>query len=221
MSATKILVLLFGIAALICPSLAQDSDKCCPGPRTLKARGEAYEEVAKNFTLVKFKMYSQGQSAFNVAQEVTRNSDKVLDFLESKSDVVFRTQNTGTSLSARYTYPNGTRTFQDYQGVVTITFEVEVVNSDVLDKILDFEGVVVDSISKKASYEDIVAAQKVAQKNAVYNSRVNAENILSGIGETLGKALYVESNANGYLQSGGGSLQVLRAEASVTYEIIG
>jgi uncharacterized protein YggE len=74
---------------------------------------------------------------------------------------------------------------------------------------------------KKESSEDLAAAQQKAMKTAVHNSQQNGEKMLEGIGETLGKALYVQSYTSDYLQSGGGSQQLVRAEATVTYEIVG
>jgi hypothetical protein len=66
----------------------------------------------------------------------------------------------------------------------------------------------------------LVAAQKEAVKNAVYASKLNAANMIAGAGETLGKLLYIDSYMNDYLQPGGGSLQVVRASATGTYEIV-
>lgn len=187
----------------------------------MKAKGEAYEEVAQKFTYVELDVDAYGQSAFDVQNSAATNTRQILDFLEGQGDKVMRIQNTGASLQPDFEYINGTRTFKQYKGTARVSFEIEEVNGGVLDGIMDIGGSMVNTINQKESYEDLVAAQQTALKNAVYNTRVNAEKMLSGVGETLGKALTVESNAGNQLQSGGGSLQVLRAEATVTYEIIG
>jgi uncharacterized protein YggE len=210
------------LACIVAAASAQSTDQCCGGPRKLQAKGVAYVEVVQNFTLVQVNVYAEGQSAFEVQATAASNTKAVLDFLASKGGSVFRVQSTSVSLSPQYGYDNnGNRFFQKYVGTATVSFEVPEVFGDVLDAIQKVGGATIENISRKESYDDLVAAQQTAIKNAVYNGQQNGKKIVEGLGETPGKVLYVEASANDYLQSGGGSLQVVRADATVVYEIVG
>jgi uncharacterized protein YggE len=212
------------VAALaLAAGVAAQDTKCCGGPRTLRSKGIAYAEVAQNFTLVKLSVGAEGQRVFDVQNSITYNTKAVLDFLEAKKEVM-NVQSTGTNLYPQYGYDSSNgykRYFEKYTANAEVSFELTTLSSDVLDGVLKVGGATVQNISKKEKYEDLVAAQREAVKNAVYGTRANAEKMVEGLGEKLGKPLYVESYANDYLQSGGGSLQVIRAEATVTYEIVG
>jgi uncharacterized protein YggE len=148
----------------------------------------------------------------------------VLDYLATQGDVVSKVQSTGSQLYPQYEYDqnNGYRRyFKQYTAGATVSFEMAKFKGEVLDGLQAVGGSTIQNIQKKESYEVLVAAQKEAVKNAVFASKLNAANMLAGAGETLGKLLYIDSYTNDYLQPGGGSLQVVRASASGTYEIVG
>jgi uncharacterized protein len=199
-------------------------DTCCRDPRTIKAEGVAYAEVAQNLTGVSVTVGAQGQSASNVQGAIAANLKSVLDYLGTQGGVASNVQSTGTQLYPEYDYDsqNGfIRRFRQYTASATVSFELAESSGGVLDGLQALGVATIESISNKASYDVLVAAQREAVRNALTSSRQNAENMLQAIGEKLGKVLYLESNVNDYLQQGGGSLQVVRGSATVTYEIIG
>jgi uncharacterized protein YggE len=217
-AATLVAVLL---ACIVAAASAQSTEQCCGGPGKVQAKGVAYVEVVQNFTLVQVTVYSEGQSAFEVQAAAASDTKAVLDFLASKGDSVSRVQSTSASLSPQFGYDNnGSRFFQKYMGTATVSFEVPEVFGDVLDAIQKVNGATIESISRKENYNDLVAAQQTAVKNAVYDGQQNGKKILESLGKTPGKILSVEASAGDYLQNGGGSLQVIRADATVVYEIV-
>lgn len=134
-------------------------------------------------------------------------------------------QSTGSALYYSqywYDYSDGYRRYlKQYTASATVSVELEEIKGEVLDGVQNVRGATVENLSKKEIYEVLVEAQKEAVKNAENNSQKNGEKMLEGVGDTLGKLLYAESYKNDYLQQGGGSLQVVRATATVTYEIVG
>jgi uncharacterized protein YggE len=207
---------------LAAPAAALDT--CCRDPRTIKAVGVAYVEVAQELTAVRVTVGAQGQSVSSVQGAIASNLRSVRDYLGTQGAVVSNVQSTGTQLYPEYEYDsqNGyTRRFRQYSASATVSFELSGSSGDVLDGLQRLGTATIESINKKESYDVLVAAQREAVRKALNASRQNAENMLQGIGETLGKVLYIESNVNEYLQQGGGSLQVVRGSATATYEIVG
>jgi uncharacterized protein YggE len=207
---------------LAAPAAAQDT--CCRNPRTIKAEGVAYAEVAQELTAVRVTVGAQGQSASSVQGTIAANLKSVLDYLGTQGGAVSNVQSTGTQLYPEYNYDsqNGyIRYFRQYSASATASFELAGSSGGVLDGLQALGVATIESINKKESYDVLVAAQRTAVRNALTSSRQNAENMLQAIGEKLGKVLYLESSVNDYLQQGGGSIQVVRGSATVTYEIVG
>lgn len=210
--------------ALFVAHVAASEGTCCATKKTVNARGVSYAEIVQNVTTVTVSVDASGPTAFGVQISIGDGIAAVTEFLASQGDAVSNVQMTGSRLYPQYNYDYGengsgyTKTFSQYTANARVSFDLGVIVADVLDGLAAVNGATIDNISKREAYEDLLEAQRVAVKNAVFEARQNAERMVAGLGGKLGEAVNIHGRPNDYLMSGGGSLQVVRAEATVIFE---
>lgn len=229
MTPSALLRLLPLALALAAARAAAQAATCCAVQKTVTARGFAHGGDLEHILTATVGVEQSGPTAFGVRVSVGDGVVAVTDYLAAQGAAVSNVQTTGSQMRVHFKYEYGEsgnvcfiKTFREFTANARVSLDLGQDVYDVLTGLQHVPGatISIENLATREEKYDLVAAQRAALQNAVYAARENAERMAFALDKAVGDPISVKNMPDDNLQIDNVRPQVVRAEATVIYELV-